>query len=226
MKLNIVKLGKMDYKEALEVQYTLLKLRQEEKIDDTLIVVEHPPVITMGKNALDGNVLFSEEALSEHGISLYSIERGGDVTYHGDGQMVGYPIFNLRRNKIGIKNFVDTLERVFIDVLDESYGVHAGKDDEHTGVWVGQDKIVAIGLAVKRGVTMHGFAMNINTNLMHFGFIVPCGIVDRGVTSLEKLTGEKADFEDVNNKVINKFASLYGFDGIRVIPYSDLLNIV
>lgn len=222
MKLNIVRLGRMDYKEALEVQYKLLRLRQEEKIEDTLIVVEHPPVITMGKNALDSNVLFSEDALSEHGISLYNIERGGDVTYHGDGQMVGYPIFNLRRNKIGIKNFVDTLERVFIDVLEESYGIHAGKDEEHTGVWVGMDKIVAIGLAVKRGVTMHGFAMNINTNLLHFGFIVPCGIADRGVTSLEKLTGKKADFEDVNNKVIEKFASLYGFEGINDLLLDEL----
>lgn len=222
MKLNILDLGQMDYKSALEIQYQLLEKRQNEEIGDTLILVEHPPVITLGKNALEKNVLFSPEFLLEKGISLYEIERGGDVTYHGYGQLVGYPIFNLRRNKIGIRNFVDTLEKIFIQVLQEHYQISAGKDPEHTGVWIGQEKIVAIGLAVKKAVTMHGFAFNINTDLSHFQYIIPCGIQDRGVTSIQKIKGTSMDFQKVKEQVTQKFVEHYLFDGIEYMLMHNL----
>ena len=217
MKLNVLNLGRCDYEKALKIQYELLEKRQNGEIENTLILVEHLPVITLGKSAIDSNILSSEVFLKEQGINVYNTGRGGDVTYHGDGQIVGYPIFDLRESKIGVKDFVYRLEQVFIDLLNDNFQIKATKNDDHIGVWVGNDKIVAVGLAVKKGVTMHGFAFNVNTNLDHFKYIVPCGITDFGVTSIEKLIGEKTDFEKTNQMVIEYFCKSFGYDGINEI---------
>lgn len=217
MKLNVLNLGRCEYEKALEIQFEFLKKRQERKMEDTLIIVEHPPVITLGKSAVDSNILISEELLKEKGIDIYKTGRGGDVTYHGNGQIVGYPIFNLSEKKMGVRNFVYNLEQIFIDLLYDNFKIEATKDEEHIGVWVGKHKIVAIGLAVKKGVSMHGFAFNVNTNLEHFNYIVPCGILDRGVTSVEKLIGEKVDMKKTNNLVLDYFCKIFGYDGITKI---------
>jgi len=217
MKLNVLNLGRCEYEKALEIQFKLLKKRQNGEIEDTLIIVEHPPVITLGKSTVDSNILSSEEFLNEQGIDVYKTGRGGDVTYHGDGQIVGYPIFNLREKKIGVRNFVYNLEQVFIDLLYDNFKIKATKDEEHIGVWIGNQKIVAIGLSVKRGVTMHGFAFNVNTNLDHFNYIVPCGILDRGVTSVEKLIGEKVDMKKTNGLVLDYFCKIFEYDGTKEI---------
>lgn len=204
MKLNLVNLGTMDYKEAFDLQFKLLEKRKNEEIDDLLLLVEHPPVITLGRNAKEENILFSEEYLKEHNVDLVEINRGGDVTYHGPGQLVGYPIVNIKKQKLGIKDFVSKLEQIFIDLLNKEYNVEAVRDDINNGVWVKEEKITAIGLAVKRWVTMHGFALNVSTDLDFFKLIVPCGIEGRGVTTLEKLTGETIDINDIS-KIVGKY---------------------
>ena len=218
MKLNILDLGKLDYKETLEIQYKILEKVQNNECNDTLILVEHPPVITLGKNAVESNVLFSEEKLKELGIDLYNIKRGGDVTYHGPGQLVGYPIFNLKKNHgHSIKLFIEKLETIFIDFMKNEFELEVGRHACNAGVWYGEEKLVALGLAVKKGVTMHGFAFNLNTILEHFNLIVPCGLSNMGVTSIEKIKGEKVDFEDVKEKIAKYFMEIYKFESIYSI---------
>ncbi len=195
------------------MQHDILEKRQKGEIGDTLILVEHPPVITLGRNAVDSNVVVPEKYLKDNGIGIFNIERGGDVTYHGPGQIVGYPIVGLRDKGIGIREFVEKLEVTFIKLLKENYDIDSGINPEFPGVWVGSNKITAIGLAVKRGVTMHGFAFNVNTNLEHFKLIVPCGISGKGVTSLQQLTGNSLDFNKANEMVLDYFCRTFDYDG-------------
>ncbi|MGB7606386.1 MAG: lipoyl(octanoyl) transferase LipB [Lutisporaceae bacterium] len=213
MKLNVLFLGKCDYDRALDIQYNILEKRQKDELGDTLILVEHPPVITIGRNGKETNVVASEEYLKSQGIAVFDTNRGGDVTYHGPGQIVGYPIIKLNKLGIGVRDFVKGLEEIFIKLIKDTYNIEAGRDTENTGVWIGNDKITAIGLAVKRGVTMHGFAFNVNTILEHFLLIVPCGITGKGVTSIEKLSGKKEDFEEMNKRVLAYFCREFGYDG-------------
>lgn len=213
MKLNVLFLGKCDYDRALDIQYNILEKRQKDEIGDTLILVEHPAVITIGRNGKETNVVASEEYLKSQGIAVFDTNRGGDVTYHGPGQIVGYPIIKLNKLGIGVRDFVKGLEEIFIKLIKGTYNIEAGRDTENTGVWIGNDKITAIGLAVKRGVTMHGFAFNVNTILEHFLLIVPCGITGKGVTSIEKLSGKKEDFEEMNKRVLEYFCREFGYDG-------------
>ncbi len=221
MDLSVLPLGKCDYEEAFDIQLKVLERRAEGQISDTLILVEHPPVITLGRHADQANITASPELLASLGVELFPTTRGGDVTYHGPGQIVGYPIFNLRRGHLGIREFVDGLEQLFINLLREEYGIQAGRHPEHRGVWIGDNKIVAIGLAVRRGITMHGFAFNVNTNLDHFDLIVPCGIVDRGVTSLEKITGAPVDCEQATRQVIKYFCHVFGFTGHTEVSLTE-----
>ncbi|MDD3438428.1 MAG: lipoyl(octanoyl) transferase LipB [Clostridiaceae bacterium] len=213
MKLNVLNLGRCDYKKALDIQYDILEKRQKDELGDTLILVEHSPVITLGRHGAESNIVVPEQYLKNNGIDVYHIERGGDVTYHGFGQIVGYPIVSLRNMKIGIREFVEKLENTFILLLKEQYGIDSGINPDCPGVWVGNNKITAVGLAVKRGVTMHGFAFNVNTNLEHFKLILPCGISGKGVTSLEKLTGSKVDFNQANKTVADYFCKTFGYVG-------------
>ena len=217
--LQILNLGVCDYLSAYQIQLDLVAKRQKGEIEDTLILVEHPPVITLGKSAEDSHILFAEDYLREQGVEIHKIERGGDVTYHGPGQIVGYPIFDIKHGGIGIRTFVENLEQLFIRLLKEEFDIPAGKDPVHTGVWVNGSKITAIGLAVKRGVTMHGFAFNVNTNMSHFQLIVPCGIADRGVTSLEMLTGETQDYERMTELVAEYFCKVFGYEGVTPCSY-------
>lgn len=215
--LKVLFLGKCEYREALEIQYKLLEKRQKGEIEDTLILVEHPPVITLGNQAEKSNIIASEEYLKQQGIDIIETNRGGDVTYHGDGQIVGYPIVDIKSSKIGIRDFVRGLEEVFIQLLQQEFGIDSERDSEHTGVWIGSNKILAIGLAVKRGVTMHGFAFNVNTNLQHFGFIVPCGITGKGVTSVEKITGKTYNIDEMNKKVVDYFVRIFNYQEFDII---------
>lgn len=222
MKLNVLFLGKCDYDKALEIQYKVLEKRQNDEIADTLILVEHPPVITIGRNGKESNIVASPEYLKSQGITVFETNRGGDVTYHGPGQIVGYPIVKLNSLGIGVRDFVSGLEEVFIKLLKDKYNIEAGRDTENTGVWVGNEKITAIGLAIKRGVTMHGFAFNVNSILQHFMLIVPCGIVGKGVTSIEKLTSKKADFEEMNKEVLEYFCKVFSYEGYEVFDINNL----
>lgn len=212
MKINVIYLGRCEYEKALEIQYDILKKRQQGEIGDTIILVEHPPTITLGRNAIADNIVISEEYAKENGITIYETNRGGDVTYHGPGQIVGYPIINLVERKMGVKDYVGKLEETFIQLLKDKYGVEAGRHEKHTGVWIGEEKILAIGVAVKHGVTMHGFAFNVNTNLDHFKWIIPCGISDKGVTSVKNIVGSPVNFDDMNKFAFEYFCKVFNYD--------------
>jgi lipoyl(octanoyl) transferase len=188
-------LGRMGYGEALALQEEMVELRHQGRIENTLLLLEHPPVLTLGRNADRGNVLASDEVLASKGIAVHEIKRGGDVTYHGPGQLVGYPIFDLRSlsnalgGRLGPVDYVRRVEEALIR-LCAGYGVLTGRIAGRTGVWVNgmpgrEKKVGAIGVHISRGITSHGFALNVTTDLRDFQWIVPCGIADREVTSLE-----------------------------------------
>lgn len=212
MELKLVDCGHLEYSKALQLQHEYLAKVQAGDHPDTLLLVEHQPVITLGRNARESNVLFSEAQLREAGIDLYRIERGGDATYHGPGQLVGYPICNLRRNHGGsIKRFVHRLEDVIITAVREGYGLSVERSPVNVGVWYGDAKLAALGLAVQQAVTFHGFAFNVNTRLSHFDYIIPCGLVGKTVTSLERILGEPQDMDRAKRLVIKAFCDIYGY---------------
>jgi lipoyl(octanoyl) transferase len=197
MFVNLLHLGRVPYAEALAIQQQVVAARKQNQIADTLLLLEHPPVLTLGRNSNRSNILASEELLRQRGIQLHEINRGGDVTYHGPGQLVGYPILDLRGDLPGKKgphlgpvDFVRLLEEVLIRTCG-NFGVLAQRICKRTGVWtiaggsIAEKKIAAIGVHVSQGVTSHGFALNVTTDLRDFQWIVPCGIADREVTSLE-----------------------------------------
>lgn len=224
MDIFVCDIGRMHYAKALEIQMRLHELIRNALIPDTLILVEHDPVITIGRSGKHENIVATEEYLKHEGVSVYEVTRGGDVTYHGPGQIVGYPIFNLNNYGKDIKLFIRNIENTFIELLKREFGIDAHYDEKkYTGVWVGDEKITAIGIAVKQWVTMHGFAFNVNTNLDHFKWIVPCGIYDKGVTSLEKLTGHKHDFQKMNGIVAEYLAEMFRVN-IIWIKTEDLLE--
>lgn len=217
MNLKVLDLGVCDYETAHALQKEILNKVYEGE-DDTLILVEHPKVITMGRNANEGNMLFSEDYIKSIGYDLAYIERGGDATYHGPGQLVGYPIFNIKKNHgRSIRRFVETLEEIFIDYLATHQNIEGRRDDCNSGVFVGDSKITALGLAVKRGITMHGFAFNVNTHLDDYQVIVPCGLTDKGVTSLEKELGDSADMAAVKGAITELFVKHYNFDTVTIV---------
>jgi len=207
-KLNVINAGRLSYLDALDLQLKTQKERQENKIEDTIIFVEHPPVLTTGRRDQSHNIFVNPD---EVGAELVQTNRGGEVTYHGPGQLVGYVILDLDVYKKGIKSFVFDLEEVFIQLLKEEYSIDSGRDDKHRGAWVNDAKVTAIGLAVNKGITMHGFAFNINTDLSHFKWIVPCGIADKAVTSLEKLTGAALDMDLVQAQVLKHFKRVFNY---------------
>jgi lipoyl(octanoyl) transferase len=198
-------LGYLDYREAHAVQLETHAAVVAGERPATLLLVEHPPVITFGKKGGHEHLLVSEDYLRSQGFSLYDIERGGDITYHGPGQLVGYPIFPVGRL---VREYLRRLEGVIITVL-ASYGITSVGSPGYAVVWVGNVKVAAIGVAVKRDVSFHGFALNVCTDLKHFETIVPCGIVDKGVTSLSHLLGRKITVDEVKPKVIKAFKEVF-----------------
>lgn len=191
-------LGRMAYPEAWQVQLETHAAVAEGREQPTLLLVEHPPVITFGKKGGREHLLVEEGFLRGRGFTLHDIERGGDVTYHGPGQLVGYPILRVGRQ---VQSYLRNLEAAMIRVLAE-FGVESVGSPGYAGVWVGNDKVVAIGVAIKRDVAFHGFAMNVHTDLSHFGYIVPCGLAGKGVTSLSALLGRRVELGEVKPKVV------------------------
>jgi lipoyl(octanoyl) transferase len=188
--INVIYLGRIDYQTALDLQQTLVHLVKAQRIGHTLLLLEHPPVITLGRNAGMQNIIASRDFLASHGVELFETDRGGDVTFHGPGQLVGYPIFDLRgfEPRIGAVEFVRRIEESLIRTCGD-LGVVTGRVSGLTGVWTEdrpQAKIAAIGVHISRAVTSHGFALNVTTNLDYFKLIVPCGIADKPVTSLAR----------------------------------------
>jgi len=199
-------LGSMRYSEAFALQQHFVERRKRGEIPDQLLIVEHPHVITMGRTGHDENLLCAPELLDRAGIEFHRTDRGGDVTYHGPGQIVGYPIFDLREWKRDVMAYVRALEQVLIDALAE-FGISAGREAGATGVWTEQGKIAAIGVHISRWVTSHGFALNVDTDLDYFRYIVPCGLT-KPVTSMQAL-GCQADREQVVAAVARSFARVF-----------------
>ena len=193
---DIWDLGVVEYREAWELQRRLHRQRVEGKIPDLLLLLEHPPTITIGRSGSLDNVLISNKQMAEAGLSLFFIDRGGDVTYHGSGQLVGYPILDLRDQGKDLHLYVRNLEEVMIRTLGD-FSIEADWDKSHPGVWVKGEEIGAIGLSVKKWVSMHGFALNVNTDLDHFAFINPCGFSDKRATSMSKVIGRRISIEEV-----------------------------
>ena len=198
-------LGRVDYREAYQLQLETHAAVAEGRQDPTLILVEHPPVITFGKKGGRENLLADKAWLDEHGVSLYDIERGGDVTYHGPGQLVGYPIFRVGRR---VQVYLRGLEAAMVALLEE-YGITSEGSPGYAGVWVGNDKVVAIGVAIKRDVSFHGFAMNVHTDLSHFDAIVPCGLADKGVASLSSILGRHVPLDEVKPRLIHHLRRVF-----------------
>lgn len=203
-------LGTMDYQVARRLQETLAVDRAAGLIPDTLLLLEHPHTITLGRRAREEHVLFSRERLREEGIAVYHTNRGGDVTYHGPGQLVGYPVFNLRSRMGRVGRYLRDLERMLISTL-ATFGLAAQAMEGLTGVWIDHKKIAAIGIRVdSRGISGHGFALNVATDLGYFDKIVPCGIADKGVTSVQQLLGRPVPLPEVAHRVAAACAVIFG----------------
>ena len=220
-------LGSMDYQEAWDLQRVLAQARAEERIPDTLVLVEHPPVYTLGRRSDPAALLAPRTLLEGMGARVVEVDRGGEITFHGPGQLVGYPIIGLR-SWGGPLRYVRALEEALIGAL-AVFGVRAGRIEGLTGVWAGDAKIAAIGVRVSRGVTTHGFALNVATDLSWFQHIVPCGIHDREVTSMERLLGRAFALEEVATVVADHFGQAMAFtmrqvEADEVLAYGSLAS--
>ena len=216
MTIEVRRLGTIGYQAALDLQAQLVERRKQGLIPDQLLLLEHPPVITLGVRTRSdrSHVLESEASLAAKGVGLFETGRGGDVTYHGPGQLVGYPILELQSDRRDVHRYVRDLEEVLIRAVD-AFGVRAGRIEGLTGIWVGDQKLAAIGVRISRWVTSHGFALNVSTSLDGFKLIVPCGIRDRGVTSLSLETGRELGVSEVLSIVEQRFLDVFGASSDR-----------
>jgi len=208
--LDVRRLGRVAYGDALALQRSLVEDRRAGRIPDTLLLVEHPHVLTLGVRGDGGraHILASPDTLAARGVEVYETGRGGDITYHGTGQIVGYPILDLKPDRCDVHRYVRDLEEVLIRTAAD-YGIQAQRVEGLTGVWVGREKLAAIGVRIARWITSHGFAFNVTTDLEYFNLIVPCGITDRGVTSLARLLGRTVELADVQDRILDHFANIF-----------------
>jgi lipoyl(octanoyl) transferase len=228
--LLIIDIGLISYTEAFALQQRLAAARKAGALEDVLLLCEHPHVITLGRNAKRENLLVSEHVLRQMGVELHATNRGGDITYHGPGQIVGYPILNLGEIKRDVGWYVRMLEEAMIRATAD-FGLTAFRIRGKTGIWANpmakpgaaEKKLAAIGVHISRWVTMHGFAYNVSTDLRYFDLIVPCGIADRKATSLEKLLSRNISTEQVKPQLVQHFAQLFGLEP-HAVPRDSLLN--
>jgi len=221
--LHVIRLGLTDYNTTWDLQKRLFFLRSFDKIPDVLLLAEHNHVYTIGKSGSDDHLLSNEENLQ--GVDIFRTDRGGDITYHGPGQIVGYPILDLKNYYLDIHRYLRDLEKVIMLTLAD-FGIPAHRDESFTGVWVGNDKIAAIGIKVNRWITMHGFALNVNTDLSYFDKIIPCGIFHKGVTSMEKVLNHTVEMGSVFNSIVGHFGELFNISIVNLSSAEliDLLN--
>jgi lipoyl(octanoyl) transferase len=236
--ISLVQLGTVDYATGLHLQQQLVALRKEEKIGDVLLLLEHSPVITLGRNAKAANVIASPELLAQRGVELFECDRGGDVTFHGLGQIVGYPIFDLRgfaspdgkRKTLGVIEFVRRLEEVLIRTCAD-FAIPAKRVAGLTGAWtepahgaILEAKLAAIGVHISRFVTSHGFALNVNTDLSYFNLIIPCGITAKPVTSMQQELGKELDLNTVSESITRNFGTVFSSQILWVETLDALLG--
>lgn len=223
--LNILNLSLEPYDSVLELQHRLVAARRDGGIQDTLILVEHPPVITLGRRGDASNILASGQGLAAHGIQVRRVERGGDVTYHGPGQLVGYPVMDLQQHRQDVGWYIGSLEEVLIRTLSD-FGIAAKRLPGSIGVWLDErSKIAALGARIEDWITYHGFALNVAPNLSHFRLIIPCGLVGKEVTSMEKVLGRGVDMAEVRGRVSRNFSTIFNMK-MRTIALGDLLAAV
>jgi lipoyl(octanoyl) transferase len=208
--LEVRRLGRVPYAEALALQRSLVADRQAGRVGDLLILLDHPHVLTLGVRGDGGrsHILAAPDLLAARGVEVHETGRGGDITYHGPGQVVGYPIVDLKPDRCDVHRYVRDLEEVLIRTAGD-YGIEARRMPGLTGVWVGDEKLAAIGVRIARWVTSHGFAMNVSTDLEYFRLIVPCGIADRGVTSLSRLLDRAIDAREVEDRLVVHFGEVF-----------------
>jgi lipoyl(octanoyl) transferase len=201
-------IGRVAYADGLKVQEEAVERLRRGEGDEQLFLLEHPHVFTLGRGADGANILASSDQLKERSIEVFETGRGGDVTYHGPGQLVGYPIVNLRPDRMDVHRYVRDIEEVLIRSIAD-FGITGGRVPGLTGVWVGDEKIAAIGVRIARWITSHGFALNVNTDLDYFRLIIPCGITGKGVTSISRLVGKEMDMREVASVVAAHFACVF-----------------
>jgi lipoyl(octanoyl) transferase len=218
-----INLGQTDFKEIWDIQKKILNFKKKNKYPDILLTTEHNNVYTLGKSGDKDHLLLNDEELKDKQISFYEIDRGGDLTYHGPGQLVCYPVFDLHNYYLDTHRYLRDLEEVIILTLKE-YGIDSGRDEQYTGVWIGDKKICAIGIKISGWITMHGLAFNINNNLNYFDNIIPCGIFHKGVTSLANVLNEPVDMNTVSEKVVNNFGKVFNTDKIKSLNIIKLLK--
>lgn len=216
MLCHVEQSGLMDYAAALELQKERVAQRKAGAIPDTLLLLEHPHVYTFGRNARKENMLVTAEFLASRGAQVFATDRGGDVTYHGPGQLVGYPILDLTQHRRDVSWYMRQLEEVFIRTARD-LGIHAERSPGAAGVWVGNDKLVAMGVHLSRWVTSHGFALNVSTDLSYFQWIVPCGLHGKGVTSLAQLLGHAVEMDEVTERVVEHFGVVLGLEMVETV---------
>lgn len=217
----LLNLGLEPYNQALDLQHRLVAARREGRIEDVFILLEHPPVITLGRRGDESNIVASRELLARLGIEVHRVERGGDVTYHGPGQLLGYPILDLRGYRQDVGWYMHSLEEVLIRAL-EDFGIEAGRQGERIGVWIGDKNIAALGARIEEWITYHGFALNVSPDLSHFDLIIPCGYKGIGVTSMEEVLGEAPEMREVRRSVAQRFSEVFGVE-IRQAALEELL---
>ena len=222
--VNVTDLGRTAYGSCWDLQRQLFELRTAGFAPDTLLLTEHDHVFTIGKSGDENHLLASETELKARGITVYHNDRGGDITYHGPGQLVGYPVLDLQNYYCDLHRYLRDLEEVVIRAL-ESYGLRGRRAEGFTGVWVNDEKICAIGVRSRQWVTMHGFALNVNTDLSYFDRIIPCGVFDRGVTSMHQLLGHQVMLNDVARSITQAFGNVFGVT-MTTISQSWLLDLI
>lgn len=229
--LRIHRLGRVEYADGLELQRQFAEARRLEKVPDTLLLLEHPPVLTLGRGAKPGNVVASREQLQQLGVDVFETSRGGDVTYHGPGQIVGYPIFLLPEGRRDVRRYVRDVEETMIRSVAK-FGLAAARIPRWPGVWLGEEgaadarKIAAIGVHISRWLTTHGFALNVNTNLSHFELIVPCGIKEAGVTSMQRELGRPLPLSQVEDALVEAYAAVFGGTPAEAEPSMRTVSVV
>ena len=217
-------LGFIDYKGAWDLQKETLELRREGKIPDVIYLLEHPNTYTLGKTSDKTHLIGSRDYLLANNISVYDIDRGGDITYHGPGQIVGYPIIDLSDWKKDTHKYLRSLEETILRTCGD-YGITAGREPKYTGVWVDDRKIAAIVIKVSRWITMHGFAFNVNTDLSFFSGIIPCGISDKDVTSLSREINEQVDLAKVKMELVKHFVDIFGYANVNQVTKEKIFSV-
>ena len=222
--IQVVRAGRQAYRDCWELQQRLAAARRAGQVPDLLLLVEHPPTYTIGRRGTRDNLLIDEATLNQVGATCLEVDRGGDITFHGPGQLVVYAIIDLGLTNRSVRRYVENLENVVIETL-RRYGLNGTIDPAYPGVWLGRDKIAAIGISIHHGVSYHGFALNIDPDLRYFDYMIGCGIPDRGATSLARELGRPVDSDEVANLVVEQFADTFSVENRNDLTVDDLWQI-